>query len=113
MLDSCPRPGEERTPGLLYPSDLAKFFTGIPIIATATGSNVRYKLVFKPDGTMSREPLSGGGIKGEGTWKFTKDGFCTAYKGSLTNCFRVVSAGDKKWGVMKGTTVIAVWTTLP
>jgi hypothetical protein len=28
----------------------------------------------------------------------------------LSNCFTLVSAGDNKWSVLKGSTVQAVWT---
>src|SRR5262249_4230300 len=37
-----------------------------------------------------------GGSKGEGTWKLTKDGFCTTWKGSKANCFKILTAGDNK-----------------
>ena len=49
------------------------------------------------------------GIKGEGTWKLSKDGFCTTWKGSKANCYTVIASGDNKWSVMKGT-ADAVWS---
>ena len=54
--------------------------------------------------------LGKSGVKGEGTWKLSKDGFCTTWKGSKVSCFRVVPNGENKWSVMKGTVLAAVWT---
>ena len=93
----------------LAPSDIqATFFTGQPFTASAT--NIKYKMVFTADGKMTREPIAKTGAKGEGTWKLTKEGFCTTWKGSKANCFRILTAGDNKWSVVKGTTVVATWT---
>ena len=93
----------------LAPNEIqATFFTGQPFTASAT--NIKYKMIFSADGKMTREPIGSGGSKGEGTWKLTKDGFCTTWKGSKANCFRILTAGDNKWSVMKGTTVVATWT---
>jgi hypothetical protein len=61
------------------------------------------------DGKMTREPIGAGGAKSDGTWKLSKEGFCTTWKGAKANCYRVQSAGEKKWSVMKGTTVVATW----
>ena len=97
-------------PGKLPPSDIqTTFFNGQPFTAS-TLSNVKYKMTFMADGKMKRQPV-GGGNKGEGTWKLSKDGFCTTWAGStLSNCFTVVSAGDNKWSVLKGSSIQAVWT---
>src|SRR6476619_8248877 len=89
----------------LTPNEIqATFFTGEPFTASAT--NIKYKMVFTSDGKMSREPVGAGGAKSEGTWKLSKEGFCTTWKGAKANCYRVQSAGEKKWSVMKGTTEI-------
>ncbi|HEY1365043.1 MAG TPA: hypothetical protein VGF60_22555 [Xanthobacteraceae bacterium] len=94
----------------LAPSEIqSTFFTGQPF-TSATPSNVKFKMVFTADGKMTREPIAQAGAKGEGIWKLTKDGFCTTWKGSKANCFRVLTAGDNKWSVMKGTTPVATWT---
>ncbi len=94
----------------LAPTEIqATFFTGQPF-TSATPSNVKFKMVFTADGKMTREPVAQSGAKGEGTWKLTKEGFCTTWKGSKVNCFRILTAGDNKWSVMKGTTVVATWT---
>ena len=94
----------------LAPNEIqATFFTGQPF-TSATPSNVKFKMVFNADGKMTREPLAGTGAKGEGTWKLTKDGFCTTWKAAKANCYRIQTAGDNRWSVMKGTTVVATWT---
>src|SRR5580700_10808502 len=94
----------------LAPSDIqSTFFNGQPFTAS-TLSNVKFKMTFTADGKMKRQPM-GTGPKGEGTWKLSKDGFCTTWNGStLSNCFTLVSAGDNKWSVLKGSTVQATWT---
>ena len=93
----------------LTPNEIqATFFTGQPFTASAT--NVKYKMVFSADGKMTREPAGTAGSKSEGTWKLSKDGFCTTWKGSKSNCYRLLTAGDNKWSVVKGTTAVATWT---
>jgi hypothetical protein len=95
---------------VLAPNEIqSTFFTGQPF-TSATPSNVKFKMVFTADGKMTREPAAGVGARGEGTWKLTKEGFCTTWKGSKANCFRILTAGENKWSVVKGTTVVATWT---
>lgn len=94
----------------LAPNEIqATFFTGQPFTA-ATPSNVKFKMTFTADGKMRRQPIGGGGAKGEGTWKLSKDGFCTTWKGAQDHCFTVVSAGDNKWSVLRGSTIMATWS---
>ena len=96
--------------GKLTPSEIqAAFFNGQPFTAS-TPQGIRYKMVFTPDGKMTREPVGTAGAKGDGTWKLSKEGFCTTWKGSKPNCFQIVAAGDNKWSVVKGTTAVATWT---
>ena len=78
------------------------FFTGQPFTAS-TPSNIQYKMMFMADGKMTREPVGKTGVKGEGTWKLDKDGFCTTWKGCRPIASRGRS-GDNKWSVMRGTT---------
>jgi hypothetical protein len=93
----------------LAPNEIqASFFNG-QAFTSSTPSNIKFKMVFTPDGRVTREPLGKSGIKGAGTWKLSKDGFCTTWKGSKANCFTVVSSGDNKWSVMKGSAPIAYW----
>ena len=96
--------------GKLTPSEIqATFFNGQPFVAS-TPQGIRYKMVFTPDGKMTREPASKSGAKSEGTWKLSKDGYCTTWKNGPQNCFAVHSTSDNKWSIMKGTTSIATWT---
>jgi hypothetical protein len=93
----------------LSPSDVqATFFDGHPFTAS-TPSKVKYKMTFTADGKMRREPI-GSGHKGEGTWKLSKDGFCTTWQGAKSSCFTVVAAGDNKWSVLRGSTIMATWS---
>ena len=93
----------------LSPSDIqATFFNGQPFTAS-TPSNVKFKMTFTADGKMKRQPV-GTGRKGEGTWKLSQDGFCTTWKGAKENCFTIVSAGNNKWSVLKGSTILATWS---
>ena len=93
---------------VLAPAEIqSTFFTGQPFTASASGG--KFKMVFTADGKMTREPVAKGGAKNEGTWKLSKDGYCSTWKGSKANCYRVESAGDNKWLVKKGTTSVATW----
>jgi hypothetical protein len=102
--------GAAGTAGRLAPSEIqSTFFTGQPFTAS-TPSNIAFRMVFTPDGKVTREPVGKSGVKGDGTWKLSKDGFCTTWKGSKASCFVVTASGDNKWSVLKGSTVVAVWT---
>src|SRR5947199_5983649 len=95
---------------VLAPNEIqATFFNGQPF-TSSTMSNVKFKMVFTPDGKMTREPVAKTGAKAEGTWKLSKEGFCTTWKGSTANCFRIETAGDNKWQVVKGTTAVGTWS---
>ena len=94
----------------LAPADIQKtFFTGQPFTAS-TPSNIQFKMLFMTDGKMTREPVGKSGVKDSGTWKLDKNGFCTTWKNSKPNCFVLVSTGENKWSVMKGSAVVAVWS---
>jgi len=94
----------------LTPKEIqAEFFTGTPFTA-ATTSGTKFKLTFTPDGKVTREPQDKAGAKGEGTWKLTKDGFCTTWKGSAANCYTIVNVDKNKWSVVKGAATVAVWS---
>jgi hypothetical protein len=91
----------------------ATFFDGQPFTA-ASLSGAKFKMIFTPDGKMTREPLEQSGIKSAGTWKLNAKGFCTAWGHSATNCFTVLPSGENKWSVQKIATTIAttvaVWS---
>ena len=66
---------------VLAPAEIqSTFFTGQPFTASASGG--KFKMVFTADGKMTREPVAKGGAKNEGTWKLSKDGYCSTWKGS-------------------------------
>ena len=97
-------------PARLEPADIQKsFFNGEPFTA-ATPGGIAFKMVFMPNGKVTREPVGKSGVRGDGTWKLDKSGFCTTWKGSKPNCFVLISTGDNKWSVMKGSAVVAVWS---
>ena len=101
---------EEASAQRLAPNDIkTTFFNGQEFTA-ATPSNIKFKMVFTPEGKVTRQPSGKAGVKGEGTWKLDQTGFCTTWKGSSPSCYMVLSSGPNKWSVMKGSTAIAVWT---
>ena len=94
----------------LSPSEIqSTFFNGQPFTAS-TPSNIKFKMVFTADGKVTREPLGKSGVKGAGTWKLSKEGFCTTWKDSKASCFTLVAAGQNKWSVMRGPAVVASWS---
>jgi hypothetical protein len=96
--------------GLVAPADIqTTFFDGKPF-TSSTPQNIKYTMMFAADGKMTREPQGKTGVKGEGTWKLSKDGFCTTWKNSPANCFTLISAGDNKWSVLKGNSIIGTWS---
>ena len=97
-------------PARLAPADIQKsFFNGEPFTA-ATPGGIAFKMVFMPNGKVSREPVGKSGVKGDGSWKLDKDGFCTTWKGSAANCYTLVNVEKNKWSVVKGATTVAVWS---
>jgi hypothetical protein len=85
------------------------FFAGQEFTA-ATPAGVKFKMVFTADGKVTRTPVDNSGAKGEGTWKLSKDGFCTTWKGAHQNCYTLVAAGNNKWSVMTGSSLRATWS---
>ena len=95
--------------GKLAPAEIqSTFFNGQPFIA-ATPSNIRFKMTFNADGKMIRVPI-GTGSRSQGTWKLSKEGFCTTWKGAKETCFTVAGAGENKWSVLRGSTIMATWS---
>jgi hypothetical protein len=108
--------------GRIAPKDIETlFFNGKPFTASTT-SNVKYKMVFSADGTMTREPMAKSGAKSkskssaspgpktEGTWKLSADGFCSTWKDSKENCYRVHENGANKWAIVVSTQAVAYWS---
>ena len=94
----------------LAPADIQKSFFNGETFTASTPSNIKFTMVFKADGKVTREPVGKSGVRGDGTWKLDKDGFCTTWKHAKPNCFVVLSSGDNQWSVMKGSAVVAVWS---
>jgi hypothetical protein len=93
----------------MTPSDIqATFFNAQPFNAS-TLSGTKFKMIFTPDGTMTREPRGKSGAKSSGTWKLDTSGFCTTWKKAETNCYTIIPSGKNKWSVQKGSTTIATW----
>jgi hypothetical protein len=86
-----------------------QFFSGQEFTAT-TPAGVKFKMVFTADGKVTRTPADNSGAKGEGTWKLSKDGFCTTWKGAHQNCYTLVAAGSNKWSVMSHSSLRATWS---
>jgi hypothetical protein len=94
----------------LAPKEIqTEFFDGKTFTA-ATTSGTKFKMTFTADGKITREPQDRAGAKGEGTWKLSKDGFCTSWKGSAAICYTLVNVDKNKWSVVKGATTVAVWS---
>ena len=75
----------------------AEFFNGQPF-TSSTLSNTKFTIVFRADGKVTRKPQGTTGVGGEGTWKLSKDGFCTTWKGSKENCYTLVGETDNENG---------------
>jgi len=98
----------------MAPSDIkATFFNGQPFTA-ATPGGTKFKMIFTPDGKMTREPLARSGTKSIGTWKLSAKGFCTTWQHAKPGCFTVIPSGDNKWSIQRIATTIAttvaVWS---
>jgi hypothetical protein len=94
----------------MVPSDIqATFFNGQPFTASTPGGT-KFKMIFTPDGKMTRGPLGESGNKGHGTWQLDAIGFCTSWVRAKATCFTIIPSGKNKWSVNKGATVIATWT---
>ena len=94
----------------LAPAEIQTMFFDGKAFTAATTSGTKFKRTFTTDGKVTREPQDKAGAKGEGTWKLTKEGFCTTWKGSAANCYTLVNVDKNKWSVVKGATTVAVWS---
>jgi hypothetical protein len=94
----------------LTPKEIqTEFFDGKAFTA-ATTSGTKFKMTFATDGKVTREPQDKAGQKGEGTWKLSKEGFCTTWQGKAATCYTLVNVEKNKWSVVKGATTVAVWS---
>jgi hypothetical protein len=94
----------------LTPKEIQTHFFDGKAFTAATTSGTKFKMTFTADGKVTREPQDKAGAKGEGTWKLSKEGFCTTWKGSAANCYTIVNVDKNKWSVVKGAATVAVWS---
>ena len=94
----------------LAPKDIQTTFFDGKAFTAATTSGPKFKMTFSTDGKVTREPQDKAGAKGEGTWKLSKDGFCTSWKGSAANCYTLINVDKNKWSVVKGAATVATWS---
>ena len=66
-------------------------------------------MTFTPDGKMKRAPI-GSGRQGRRHLEAVEGRLLHHLEGRQANCFTVVSAGDNKWSVLKGSTIMATWS---
>jgi hypothetical protein len=91
----------------MAPSEIqSTFFTGQPFTAMSL-SGAKYKMTFRADGKMTREPVEQAGSGSAGTWKLNAKGFCTSWNHSAPNCFAIIPSGENKWSVQRLETTIA------
>jgi hypothetical protein len=103
-------PGAALAAQKLTPKEIqTEFFDGKPFTA-ATTSGTKFRMTFAADGKVIREPQDKAGSKGEGSWKLSKDGFCTSWKEKSSTCYTLVNVDKNKWSVVKGATTVAVWS---
>lgn len=93
----------------MLPSDIQAIFFNGQAFTASTPSGTQFKMIFAPDGTMTRQPRGKAGKKSSGTWKLDTAGFCTTWKQAASNCYTVIASGKNKWSVLKGSTIVAVW----
>jgi hypothetical protein len=94
----------------LTPKEIqATFFTGQPFFASTT-AGLKFKMVYAPDGKVTRESVNKAGVVTEGSWKLSKDGFCTAWSGGKPGCYVLVNTEPNRWAVVRGATTIGVWS---
>jgi hypothetical protein len=95
----------------LKPAEIRKlFFDGRPFTSSTTSGNTAWTMTFRPDGTMTREVTRGAGQSGNGTWKASREGFCTRWEGAdEERCFIVASRVDGRHAIILNTATVAVW----
>jgi hypothetical protein len=94
----------------LAPAEIQTMFFDGKAFTAATTSGTKFKMTFTGDGKVTREPQDKAGAKGEGTWKLSKDGFCTKWAGSAANCYTLINVDKNKWSVVRGAATVAVWS---
>lgn len=94
----------------LTPKEIqATFFTGEPFFASTT-AGLKFRMVYAPDGKTTRHSMSTSETLAEGSWKLSRDGFCTAWSGGRPSCYVLVATEPNRWAVVRGATTIGVWS---
>jgi hypothetical protein len=94
----------------LTPKEIQTLFFDGKSFTAATTSGTKFKMTFATDGKVTREPQDKAGQKGEGTWKLSKEGFCTTWQGKSSTCYTLINVDKNKWSVVKSATTVAVWS---
>jgi hypothetical protein len=111
VVGATPALAAAATAAKLTPAEIqSTFFTGEAFTSATPSGGLKFKMVFTPDGKVTRTPVGKGGAKGEGSWKLDNEGFCNTWKGKTPNCFTVTTAGTNKWSVLKSAAPAAVWS---
>jgi hypothetical protein len=106
LLDNC---GTQTNP------DLAEFLNGVPFVAVLSTESSRagygalkFRMIFSPNGTMTREPISGG-HSGQGTWRMLGNDICMAWKGASEYCYSFQKVAESRVEILRDSTTQAVW----
>ena len=92
----------------LTPAEIqATFATGTPFSSTTT-SGTAYSIVLKTDGTASRTPRRSK-TPITGTWRLSKDGYCSTWGKSAENCYRVERGAARYKVLDRSGSTVAYW----
>lgn len=86
----------------------SNFATGAGFSSTSP-SGARFVLVLKADGTATRTPKRGKAAT-PGTWRPSKDGYCSKWSSGTENCYTIQQDGTKYTVLDSHGKVAAVWT---
>jgi hypothetical protein len=86
----------------------ATFGTGVAFASTSP-AGARYSLVLKADGTATRTPRKSKAAT-PGTWRLSKDGYCSKWSGGSENCYTVEPDGTKYTVLDAHGKTAAVWS---
>ncbi len=85
------------------------FGTGSPIHGVAMPGGRRYSLTLGTDGTATMTMLNDKSVQ-TGTWKVSKDGYCSKWGSKTEHCYTVQPNGKQFDVLNHAGTVIARWT---
>jgi hypothetical protein len=92
-----------------HPKEIqTEFFDGKTFTA-ATTSGVKFKMTFTARRQGDARAAGQVRAKGEGTWKLSKEGFCTSGRAARRTATRCQHR-QNKWSVVKGASTVATWS---